>query len=529
LPDRLQSLHGNLLTNLNGGVLANRFDGSLLDELRNLVDGVDGVADAASDALLNRTPYSGYEAGAGGYQDGAQWDADNGYAPNATGQLTATDPDGASATFAVDDGAGNFGTTSTGTYGTLTVNPDGSWTYVLDDADADTQALAKDETVQDTFTVQVTDDKGGTGTETLTITITGANDAPLIEGNLGIAGADMNAGDLEPSGALLAKLTTSLSGLTTDGDTLPQVLAQVTNDLGGNTAQAIAVVWDYLDDNYVASGPGHLQVNKAFTHLGIAYADYLKEGGTPLTGIVAKFTADDGDANSTAERFQNMHDNLLGNVTDAALIQRYLNPSNPDSVNDPDLYNGFKAAIEAINAALLDRPYYDGNEGKPNDSHAWDLAHGIVPAAVGQLTATDVDGDTLTWSLPGDPGGTATGAYGSFTVDPATGKWTYTIDPSSPAYQALGQGETAVASVEVAVSDGNGGIDTIVVNVSATGTNDAPVDLALSGTVIPAGATHPFTIGTLTVTDPDDADGFSFTVADADGNPVSDLQVVHTG
>ncbi|MBA5777115.1 cadherin domain-containing protein, partial [Stappia sp. F7233] len=65
-----------------------------------------------------------------------------------------------------------------GAYGTLTINSDGSYSYVADQAAA--QGLGVGEAVDDVFTYEVSDGNGGTDTATLTVTVTGANDAPVI-------------------------------------------------------------------------------------------------------------------------------------------------------------------------------------------------------------------------------------------------------------------------------------------------------------------------------------------------------------
>ena len=56
-----------------------------------------------------------------------------------------------------------------------------SWTYTLDNSDADTTALDAGDTVTDAFTITVTDATSGlSDTMTVTITVTGANDAPTV-------------------------------------------------------------------------------------------------------------------------------------------------------------------------------------------------------------------------------------------------------------------------------------------------------------------------------------------------------------
>ncbi|WP_409997176.1 VCBS domain-containing protein [Bradyrhizobium cosmicum] len=93
-----------------------------------------------------------------------------------TGQLAATDVDtGDTLTYAVQN-ADSHGT-ATSLYGALTVNPDGSYTYVPDAASIN---ALPDGPHTDTFTVQTTDAHNATATATLTVDVDGANDAPVV-------------------------------------------------------------------------------------------------------------------------------------------------------------------------------------------------------------------------------------------------------------------------------------------------------------------------------------------------------------
>ena len=65
-----------------------------------------------------------------------------------------------------------------GAYGTLTLGPDGAYTYAADAPNPDVLALAQGETLAETFTYTVTDPFGGTDTADLTVTVAGINDAP---------------------------------------------------------------------------------------------------------------------------------------------------------------------------------------------------------------------------------------------------------------------------------------------------------------------------------------------------------------
>ena len=90
----------------------------------------------------------------------------------ATGDVNAMDADvGDTHEFAVGTAA---------TYGTLTVDEAGAWSYALDHANEAVVAMNAGDTVEDTATVMVTDNNGATAEATVTITVTGANDDPTI-------------------------------------------------------------------------------------------------------------------------------------------------------------------------------------------------------------------------------------------------------------------------------------------------------------------------------------------------------------
>ncbi|PPD16087.1 MAG: hypothetical protein CTY25_03695 [Methylobacterium sp.] len=81
---------------------------------------------------------------------------------------------------AVSSATGNLGTPIAGTYGTVTLAANGTYTYVLDNADLDTNALAQGQSVQEIFTYTVQDSFGQFSTAQLVITVVGTNDAPVI-------------------------------------------------------------------------------------------------------------------------------------------------------------------------------------------------------------------------------------------------------------------------------------------------------------------------------------------------------------
>jgi VCBS repeat-containing protein len=68
---------------------------------------------------------------------------------------------------------------ATGTYGSFVVNADGSWGYTLANGSTAVQDLTASDHVTDTFTVTVSDDHGGSTTQTVTINVNGA-DEPIV-------------------------------------------------------------------------------------------------------------------------------------------------------------------------------------------------------------------------------------------------------------------------------------------------------------------------------------------------------------
>ena len=132
--------------------------------------------------------------------------------PTATGTLANNVSDVDNAGTLPDDL--DFTVVGGGTYGSLTLDTDtGDWTYTLNDADDDTQALNAGETAVETYTYTVTDEAGASATATLLITIVGANDAPTASQDEG--GAVTEAGGLEPG---VATATGSLADKVSDVD-----------------------------------------------------------------------------------------------------------------------------------------------------------------------------------------------------------------------------------------------------------------------------------------------------------------------
>jgi VCBS repeat-containing protein len=126
-------------------------------------------------------------------------------------------------------------------------------------------------------------------------------------------------------------------------------------------------------------------------------------------------------------------------------------------------------------------------------------------AVNGTLTATDADGDALTFSLETAP------AEGSVTVN-ADGSYEY--NPGSD-FDDLAAGESRDVTFDYSVDDGNGGTTTETVTITVNGTNDGPVAEAATASTDEDNAVS----GTLTATDAEgDALTFSLETAPTEGS-----------
>ena len=75
-------------------------------------------------------------------------------------------------------------------------------------------------------------------------------------------------------------------------------------------------MWDFIDDNYTYYNNA---INEAFVRLGLAYADYLQAGGTPLFDVIGEVHGRRRRRGGKPRPWQSLHDNLLGNLEFGAI------------------------------------------------------------------------------------------------------------------------------------------------------------------------------------------------------------------
>ncbi|HET9429194.1 MAG TPA: hypothetical protein VFO69_12625 [Allosphingosinicella sp.] len=88
----------------------------------------------------------------------------------------------------------------------------------------------------------------------------------------------------------------------------------------GNDEMAFKLMWDHLDDNYSYYNTA---VNDAFIDLGIAYSNYLLDGGERLLDVVKYAPDSAADGNMIPDRSQTLHDNILGNFDELSIVDKF--------------------------------------------------------------------------------------------------------------------------------------------------------------------------------------------------------------
>ncbi|KDD06047.1 Ig-like domain-containing protein, partial [Bordetella bronchiseptica] len=401
--------------------------------------------------------------------------------------------------------------------GTFTLNADGTYTF---NPGPDFQNLAKDATAETSITYTVSDGEGGTSSATLTITVTGTNDAPTLTPNVTLDDQANNDGeaitpvdisgqfeDVDNGDTLTFTADGLPPGLTLDPATgiISGTLDNSASQGGANNDGVYTVEITATDANGASvSQTFEWDVNNpaptAVADTGTTDEDTTLTVTDPAQGVLKNDTDPDND---------DLHVSAVngqpGNVGAAIAGDNggtfTLNADGTYTFNPgPDFQN---LAKDATAETSITYTVSDGEGGTssatltvtvtgtndaptltPNvtlDDQANNDGEAITPVDIsGQFEDVD-NGDTLTFTADGLPPG--------LTLDPATGIISGTLDNSASQGGANNDG---VYTVEITATDANGA------SVSQTFewdvNNPAPTAVADTGT------TDEDT--TLTVTDP---------------------------
>ncbi|WP_010245951.1 Ig-like domain-containing protein, partial [Acetivibrio cellulolyticus] len=279
--------------------------------------------------------------------------------------------------------------------GTVTVAADGNWTYTPN----------KDYNGTDSFTVEVSDGKGGTAISTVTIDVGGSNDAPTVP--------DYNVTtpeDTEVSGIVV--------GTDVDGDTLTYTKA--TDPANGTVTVAADGKWTYTpnkDYNGTDSFTVEVSDGKGGTAISTVTITVTPVNDAPTVPDYNVTTPEDTAVSGTVVgtdidgdtlTYTKATDPANGTVTVAAdgnwiyTPNKDYNGTDSFTVEVSDGKGGTAISTVTITVTPVnDAPTVpDYSVTTPEDT-----------AVSGTVVGTDIDGDTLTYSKATDP------ANGTITVN----------------------------------------------------------------------------------------------------------------
>lgn len=322
-----------------------------------------------------------------------------------------------------------------GVYGTLTIARNGSYTYEANTAAAN--ALPLNATVRDvfTYTVQNVDPEVLSlliisDFDTVTFTVTGQNDGPVID-NAAVP-ASIAAAEAVDASAQTVSGQGTITVLDPDqGDTITPTASFVSATLNGAALPpALAAL----------AAPGAFQISPASATVGAGGAVTVNYAYTATANLDA---LDDGDVVTVTYRVT-ASDGLLTTPAGRDVVVTITGTNDIPTLQVP-------AAITLVDTAVTD-PF---------------------SAVSGQLVGQDPD-DALTYGIDGATvaGTTATrvGTYGTLTVDTVTGAYTFT--PDAAAINGLKNDVTD--SFTVTASDGTETVSQTL-SLSITAVNDTPI------------------------------------------------------
>ncbi len=379
-----------------------------------------------------------------------------------TGQVTASDVDGDPL---------SFSKASDPAHGSVTVNSDGSFSY--------TPTANYNGT--DSFTVSVADGQGGTSTSTVNITITPVNDLPTT--------SDVNVSGNEDSA-----ISGQVTGSDVDGNPLSYTKASdpthgsVSVAANGNFVYTPNANYNGTDSFTVTVSDGQGGTATATVNVTVAAVNdaptvdnpgVVGAEDTTITGQVTGADVD-GDTLSYTRTSNPVHGSVIVNSDGSFSYTPAANFHGSDSftVTVSDGQGGSVLSTVSITVTPVNDAPTSNN---PSVSGAEDTV------ITGAITASDVEGDTLSYQVSSDP------AHGQVTVA-SDGSFSYTPTANY----------NGTDSFTVLVSDGQGGTTTSTVSVSITPLNDAPA----TQNVTASGAEDTAITGQVTA-------------SDVDGNPLS--------
>ncbi|CAI8861233.1 retention module-containing protein [Pseudomonas sp. IT-P176] len=372
-------------SDVNGDTASNTLDINITDDVPHAFDDGNGVAASEAHLIL-------------------------------TGNVLDNDVQGADRVVTGPITPGTF----TGTYGTLVLAADGSYSYTLHSSDPAFLALKGD--VSETFNYTLTDADGDSSSANLVLNVHNNDDPVLIDG-LKVLGGELTVYEK----ALSDGSTPGTPALTQSGTFTVTALDGVqTLTVGGINVVTAGVTAGFPQTFTTALG-------NTLTITGYDAA----------SGVVSySYTLNDNEAHPTANGINSLSESFTVTVTDS---------------------NG-TTATDSLDVNIVDdvpQAKDDGNAVTATELHT---------VLSGNVLDNDVQGADRVITGP-VTAGTLAGAYGQLVLA-ADGSYTYTVDPTSPAFLALKADAHETFTYTLTDADGDTSIATLTLTVH---NNDDPV------------------------------------------------------
>ncbi|MDA7446639.1 Ig-like domain-containing protein, partial [Candidatus Pelagibacter ubique] len=348
--------------------------------------------------------------------------------------------------------ASSMGSALQGTYGQLTLNANGSYSYVANHNDTD--ALDVGDSVTDVFNYTISDGNGGTDIATITITILGANDAPVAVDDTDSVNED----------GTVNKTTTENGVLDDDTDTdgSPTIIVNKVRPNGGSDSN-ISTSTTYENGTTVTGTYGTLTIGADGSYTYTANdndADSL-DAGDIITDIFVYTITDEHGQTDTA----NLTITITG-INDAPVARDdrgiIVEDGTLSVANDANANVSEDNWINTTGEHSGDVIHTNLNGRKDTDIDGDDTANLVVSAV--RVGGTEGEGTA------GTLGQALTGTYGQLTLN-SNGSYSYVANQN--AADALDVGDTATDVFNYTVSDGTA-TDTATITIVILGANDAP-------------------------------------------------------
>ena len=321
--------------------------------------------------------------------------------------------------------------------------------------------------------VTVTDDQGAIAETTLTLTVTGANDAPVASAEeTSVGEGEVVTGQLEASdvdladGAVLTFSTDSeVEGLTLNEDGSYSFDASSYEELGAGETETFEVPITVTDDQGAIAETTLTLTVTGTNDTPVARAEETAvDEGSVVTGQLEASDVDLAEDSSltfnTSADVEGLVLNVDGSYSFDASSYQELGEGESQTFEVPVTVTDDQGGTAETTLTLT----VSGTNDTPV-ARAEETAVDEGSVVTGQLEASDVDladGAALTFSTESEVEGLALNEDGS-----------YSFDASS--YEGLGAGETETFEVPVTVTDDQGGTAETTLTLTVTGANDAPV------------------------------------------------------